>query len=75
MPLRPQGGVLADHEPSDPEYSILKQRLARRLTHEGVGEDQVKSLDLVALTKVRGAAAPALPVAPPPSARPYLCLS
>ena len=43
----------AAHEPQDPEYSILKQRLARRIRDEGFGEDDVKDLDLVMMTKVR----------------------
>lgn len=42
----------AVHEPLDCEYSILKQRLARRLKAEGQSEDSVKALDLVGLTKV-----------------------
>lgn len=36
------------HDPLEPEYSILKQRLARRLRHEGA--DPAK-LDLVSVTK------------------------
>lgn len=40
------------HEPLDVEYSILKQRLARRLAAEGATEESVKDLDLVSLTKV-----------------------
>ncbi|KAI7841811.1 hypothetical protein COHA_004534 [Chlorella ohadii] len=36
------------HDPLEPEYSILKQRLARRLKHEGADEAR---LDLVAVTK------------------------
>lgn len=36
------------HDPLEPEYSILKQRLARRLRHEGVDSSK---LDLVAVTK------------------------
>jgi hypothetical protein len=43
----------AVHEPKDPEYSILKQRLARHMRHEGLSEDDVQSLDLVEMTKVR----------------------
>ena len=46
------GLFIAVHEPTDPEYSILKQRLARRLKQEGVDEANAKSLDLVELTKV-----------------------
>ncbi|KAL6778576.1 LCIB1 [Auxenochlorella protothecoides x Auxenochlorella symbiontica] len=40
------------HEPLDPEMTILKQRLARRLRYEGVGEEGVQALDLVAMTQV-----------------------
>ena len=36
------------HDPLEPEYSILKQRLARRLRHEGVDSSK---LDLVSVTK------------------------
>lgn len=43
----------AAHDPNDPEFSILKQRLARRLKQEGVSDDEGKNLDLVALTKAR----------------------
>ena len=39
------------HDPLDPEYSILKQRLARRIRYEGLA-DQVAGLDLVAMTRV-----------------------
>ncbi len=35
------------HDPLDPEYSILKQRLARRIRYEGV--DPTK-MDLVSIT-------------------------
>ncbi|EFN59671.1 hypothetical protein CHLNCDRAFT_33527 [Chlorella variabilis] len=34
------------HEPLEPEYSILKQRIARRLRHEGNTDESVKSLSL-----------------------------
>ncbi|KAL4431647.1 hypothetical protein ABPG77_001489 [Micractinium sp. CCAP 211/92] len=37
-----------EHDPLEPEYSILKQRLARRLKHEGADHNQ---LDLVSVTK------------------------
>ncbi len=37
------------HDPLDPEYSILKQRLARRARYEKV---DVSKLDLVAITKL-----------------------
>lgn len=40
------------HEPLDIEYSILKQRLARRLQYEGESDDAVGGLDLVGITKV-----------------------
>lgn len=40
------------HEPLDPEFSIFKQRLARRMRYEGTSEDAVKKLDLVELTKI-----------------------
>jgi hypothetical protein len=43
----------AAHDAQDPEYSILKQRLARRIRDEGFGEEDVKDLDLVMMTKVR----------------------
>mmetsp|Transcript_4823 Transcript_4823/g.8376 ORF Transcript_4823/g.8376 Transcript_4823/m.8376 type:complete len:470 (+) Transcript_4823:45-1454(+) len=36
------------HDPLDPEYSILKQRLARRLRHEGADSSK---LDLIEVTK------------------------
>lgn len=36
------------HDPLEPEYSILKQRLARRLRHEGA---EASKLDLVSVTK------------------------
>ena len=36
----------AVHEPLEPEYSILKQRIARRLRHEGNTDESVKSLSL-----------------------------
>ncbi|KAJ9506074.1 hypothetical protein QJQ45_016619 [Haematococcus lacustris] len=36
------------HDPLEPEYSILKQRIARRLRHEGADSSK---LDLVAVTK------------------------
>jgi hypothetical protein len=36
------------HDPLDPEFTILKQRLARRLKHEGVDPS---TLDLVSVTK------------------------
>ena len=37
------------HDPLDPEFSILKQRLARRIRFEGLA---VEDMDLVQLTKV-----------------------
>jgi hypothetical protein len=39
------------HDPLDPEYSILKQRLARRIRYEGLSE-RVADLDLVEMTRV-----------------------
>ncbi|KAL4419735.1 hypothetical protein ABPG75_006833 [Micractinium tetrahymenae] len=40
------------HDAVDPEYSILKQRIARRLRHEGVTDESVQGLNLVDVTKV-----------------------
>ena len=40
----------AVHDVMDPEYSILKQRLARRVRAEGTSD--VASMDIVGLTKV-----------------------
>lgn len=34
------------HAALDPEYSILKQRIARRLRHEGATDESVKALNL-----------------------------
>ncbi|KAI7836363.1 hypothetical protein COHA_009756, partial [Chlorella ohadii] len=34
------------HDALDPEYSILKQRIARRLRHEGATDESVKGLNL-----------------------------
>lgn len=48
--LRPQWIAVAVHDAENPEYSILKQRLARRLKNDGKSE---KDLNLVELTKVR----------------------
>ena len=45
-------GCAAEHEPLDPEYSILKQRLARRIRHDGLTDDDLASMDLVDITKV-----------------------
>ena len=36
----------AVHDALDPEMSILKQRIARRLRHEGHDDNSVKDLDL-----------------------------
>jgi len=36
----------AVHDALDPEYSILKQRIARRLRHEGATDESVKGLNL-----------------------------
>lgn len=40
------------HEPDNPEYSILKQRLARRLKANGINETGVKDLTIISLTQV-----------------------
>ena len=40
------------HDPLDPEYSILKQRLARRIRYEGLTDGQVEALDLCEMTRV-----------------------
>lgn len=40
------------HDYADPELSILKQRLARRMRYEGWTEQQVQEMDLVDITKV-----------------------
>ena len=40
------------HDPLDPEYSILKQRLARRIRYEGLSDEQVEALDLCEMTRV-----------------------
>lgn len=45
--------LIAVHEALDPEYSILKQRLARRMRYEGMTEEDVHNMDLVQITKVR----------------------
>lgn len=44
--------VPGQHDPLDPEYSILKQRLARRIRYEGLTPDAVSELDLVGMTHV-----------------------
>ena len=36
----------AVHDALDPEMSILKQRLARRLRHDGATDESVKTIDL-----------------------------
>lgn len=38
------------HDIDEPEFSILKQRVARRIVSEGLNVDK---LDIAALTKVR----------------------
>ena len=43
----------AEHDVNDPEYSILKQRLARRITQEGLSDDDVQRMDIADLTKAR----------------------
>ncbi|PRW45249.1 low-CO2 inducible [Chlorella sorokiniana] len=40
------------HDARDPEYTILKQRLARRLRYEGADDDKVRALSLVDMTVV-----------------------
>jgi hypothetical protein len=40
------------HDPLDPEYTILKQRIARRLRYEGAGDEDVNAMSLVDITKV-----------------------
>ncbi|KAL4436568.1 hypothetical protein ABPG75_003707 [Micractinium tetrahymenae] len=40
------------HDAVDPEYSILKQRIARRLRHEGETDESVQQLTLTDITKV-----------------------
>ncbi|KAL4520247.1 hypothetical protein Ndes2526B_g01226 [Nannochloris sp. 'desiccata'] len=40
------------HEPLDPEFTILKQRLARRLRYDGVDDNAVANLNLVDITRV-----------------------
>ncbi|EFN54502.1 hypothetical protein CHLNCDRAFT_8980, partial [Chlorella variabilis] len=40
------------HDFADPEMSVLKQRIARRLFHEGATDESVQGLTLVDVTKV-----------------------
>ena len=40
--------------PPDPEFTILKQRLARRLRYEGITDESASGLTLVDITKVGG---------------------
>jgi len=40
------------HESQNPEYSILSQRLARRMQYEGTSSDAVANMNLVDMTKV-----------------------
>ena len=42
----------AEHDALDPEYSILKQRLARRIRHDGLTDADIAEMDLVGITKV-----------------------
>ena len=42
----------AEHDALDPEYSILKQRLARRIRHDGLTDVDIAKMDLVGITKV-----------------------
>ena len=48
-PSPPHLQVPGVHDPLDPEYSILKQRLARRARYE---KTDVSKLDLVSITKL-----------------------
>ncbi len=50
--MLPPAVCCAAHDALDPEYSILKQRIARRLRHEGVTDESVQGLNLVDVTKV-----------------------
>lgn len=45
------------HEALDPEYSILKQRLARRIRHDGLTDEDIAKMDLVQITKVQSVVA------------------
>jgi hypothetical protein len=45
------------HEALDPEYSILKQRLARRIRHDGLTDKDIANMDLVQITKVQSTVA------------------
>lgn len=40
------------HEALDPEFSILKQRLARRMRYEGTDEEGLQQMTLVDMTQV-----------------------
>lgn len=42
----------AVHEDDNPEYSILKARIAKRLQTEGATDADIQAMDLVGLTKV-----------------------
>ena len=46
------------HDTLDPEFSILKQRLARRAQAEGITEADVQNMSLVDITQVRPADMP-----------------
>jgi hypothetical protein len=50
--LGPNCKIPGVHEPLDPEFTILKQRLARRLRYEGADDEAVAGLTLVDITKV-----------------------
>lgn len=52
------------HDPLDPEFSILKQRLARRIRFEGL---DIETMDLVGMTKVRQPVPDCLPACPLPA--------
>jgi Limiting CO2-inducible proteins B/C beta carbonyic anhydrases len=43
----------AEHDVNDPEFSILKQRLARRIIQEGLSDDDIQRMDIADLTKAR----------------------
>lgn len=42
----------AEHDPDNPEFSILAHRLSSKCIHEGVKDSDLKSWDLADLTKV-----------------------
>ncbi|KAK9915041.1 hypothetical protein WJX75_004010 [Coccomyxa subellipsoidea] len=50
--LKPNCKRPGEHDALDPEYSILKQRLARRIRYEGMNDEDVQKMDLVQITKI-----------------------